>query len=74
VPPSAIAAVLAADLVRCADCLEVRYRSSSPRRPGEPWQERMECRQGLQVTLSELVAPTRYCTLFKGHPTSRRRA
>jgi hypothetical protein len=72
-PPPGFAAILAAPLVRCADCDAVRYVSTPPppARRGELWRERLECRHGLDVTPRELVTPSRYCTLFNRRPSSR---
>lgn len=73
-PPAATAAILAAKLVRCADCRHVHYRSSPPvptALSGTPWTERLECDHGLTVSVRELEEPTRYCTKFNRRPPSR---
>ncbi|MHB8894154.1 MAG: TubC N-terminal docking domain-related protein [Candidatus Geothermincolia bacterium] len=63
---SCIAAVLASELLRCADCRHVHYRSAPlVRRKGlTTLTEWLECEHDLEVTLRELGVPSRYCKLF----------
>lgn len=76
-PPTAapaFAAILAASLVRCADCRHVHYRNLQPprRHEGKPWKEWLACDHGLDVALRELETPNRYCTMFKHQPPKRK--
>lgn len=73
-PVAVVAAVLAARLVRCADCRHARYRSFPPARThlDNQFIERLECDHGLTVTERELTTATRYCTLFNHRPPNRK--
>lgn len=64
----------AADLVRCADCRHVHYRSEPPPIPGNPWKEWLVCDHGHAVTMHELTTRSRGCAQFvqrAGRPPSR---
>lgn len=54
----------AADLVRCADCRHVHYRSEPPPIPGNPWKEWLVCDHGHSVTMHELETRARGCAQF----------
>ena len=59
-----------ADLVRCADCQHVHYRSEPPPIPGDPWKEWLVCSPGRAVTMHELTTRSRGCAQFVSLVTS----